>query len=338
MTITVAVDMMSGDRGLQVTAPAVSQALGRIPDLFVIAVGEQAAMASALEELQNADRLCFVAASEVVEMNEPAAMAVRAKKDSSLRISINQVAEGAADACVSSGNTGALMATARFVLKTLSGIDRPAIVSALPRADGHVHVLDLGANVESTPQHLLQFGMMGSSLVRSLEGIREPTVALLNVGSEEIKGNNTVKAAAELFQDSPLNFVGYVEGDDIFNGHVDIIVCDGFAGNVALKTSEGLAQMLTRTVQEEFSRGFWSRCVAVLSRSVLDSIRRRIDHRQYDGAVLLGLRGTVVKSHGGTDPVGFARAIEVAHSAAKNGLVENIRKDLDEPVAQKDTA
>jgi glycerol-3-phosphate acyltransferase PlsX len=338
VTITVAVDMMSGDRGLQVTAPAVSQALGRMPDLFVIAVGEQTAMSAALDGLQYPDRLSFVAASEVVEMNEPAAMALRAKKDSSLRVSVNQVAEGAADACVSSGNTGALMATARFVLKTLSGIDRPAIVSALPRADGHVHVLDLGANVESSPQHLLQFGMMGSSLVRSLEGISEPTVALLNIGSEEIKGNNTVKAAAELFQDSPLNFVGYVEGDDIFNGQVDIIVCDGFAGNVALKTSEGLAQMLTRAVREEYSRGLWSRFVAVLSRSVLDSIRGRIDHRQYDGAVLLGLRGTVVKSHGGTDPVGFARAIEVAHSAVSHSLVENIRKDLGEPVARRKTA
>ena len=328
MTITVAVDMMSGDRGLQVTAPAVRKALDRISDLSVIAVGDRSAMTAALEGLQDAARVSYASASQVVEMNESAAGALRNKKDSSLRVSIDQVAEGKAHASVSSGNTGALMATARFVLKTLSGIDRPAIVSALPRADGHVHVLDLGANIDSSPRHLLQFGLMCSSLVRTLEGIKSPTVALLNVGSEEIKGSSTVKEAADLFQASTLNYVGYVEGDDIFNGQVNIIVCDGFAGNVALKTSEGLAQMLIRAVREEYSRGPWSRFVALLSSSVLTSIRSRIDHRRYDGAVLLGLNGTVVKSHGGTDSVGFAHAIEVAHSAARNGLVENIRKDL----------
>ena len=337
MTITVAVDMMSGDRGLQVTAPAVRKALDRIPDLSVIAVGDRSAMTAAFDGLQVAGRVDYASSSQVVEMNESAAGALRNKKDSSLRVSIDQVAEGHAHASVSSGNTGALMATARFVLKTLSGIDRPAIVTALPRADGHVHVLDLGANIDSSPQHLLQFGLMCSSLVRTLEGIKNPTVALLNVGSEEIKGNSTVKEAAELFQASSLNYIGYVEGDDIFNGQVNIIVCDGFAGNVALKTSEGLAQMLARAVREEYSRGAWSRFVALLSRSVLVSIRSRIDHRQYDGAVLLGLNGTVVKSHGGTDSVGFAHAIEVAHSAAKNGLVENIRMDLNGQQEQGNT-
>jgi glycerol-3-phosphate acyltransferase PlsX len=247
-----------------------------------------------------------------------------------MRVAINLLAQGQASACVSAGNTGALMATARFVLKTLPGIDRPAIIGALPRPDGHVHVLDLGANVDSPAEILLQFGLMGDSMVRTLEGVQRPTVGLLNVGSEEIKGSETIKQAAELLRTSRLNYIGYVEGDDIFNGSVDIIVSDGFAGNIALKASEGLAQMLIRVMREEFSRGLLSKIAALIAAPVLRSFRDRIDHRRYNGAMLLGLNGAVVKSHGAADELGFHHAIGVARLAAQNDLVSHIRSDLEE--------
>ncbi len=322
--------MMGGDNGLAATAPGVAQAISQHPDLHCLLVGDADRIRTAIKGIEAQERVQIVHASESVDMHESPASALRSKKDSSMRVAINLLAQGQASACVSAGNTGALMATARFVLKTLPGIDRPAIIGALPRPDGHVHVLDLGANVDSPAEILLQFGLMGDSMVRTLEGVQRPTVGLLNVGSEEIKGSETIKQAAELLRTSRLNYIGYVEGDDIFNGSVDIIVSDGFAGNIALKASEGLAQMLIRVMREEFSRGLLSKIAALIAAPVLRSFRDRIDHRRYNGAMLLGLNGAVVKSHGAADELGFHHAIGVARLAAQNDLVSHIRSDLEE--------
>jgi len=321
---------MGGDNGLAATAPGVAQAISQHPDLHCLLVGDADRIRTAIKGIEAQERVQIVHASESVDMHESPASALRSKKDSSMRVAINLLAQGQASACVSAGNTGALMATARFVLKTLPGIDRPAIIGALPRPDGHVHVLDLGANVDSPAEILLQFGLMGDSMVRTLEGVQRPTVGLLNVGSEEIKGSETIKQAAELLRTSRLNYIGYVEGDDIFNGSVDIIVSDGFAGNIALKASEGLAQMLIRVMREEFSRGLLSKIAALIAAPVLRSFRDRIDHRRYNGAMLLGLNGSVVKSHGAADELGFHHAIGVARLAAQNDLVSHIRSDLEE--------
>ena len=328
MTVTLAVDMMGGDNGLAVTAPGIRRALQNYSNLHCLLVGSQADIVSLLGDLSGNPNVEIVQAAEVVDMHESPATALRSKKNSSMRVAINLVAEGRADACVSAGNTGALMATARFVLRMLPGVDRPAIISALPRADSHVHVLDLGANVDSSPEILLQFGLMAVSMVRSLEHVQQPTVGLLNVGSEDIKGSEIIKRAADLFKASEINYVGYVEGDDIFQGEVDIIVCDGFAGNVALKTSEGLAQMLVKVMREEYTRNLWTRLAAFLSIPVLRSFRARVDHRRYNGAVLLGLNGTVVKSHGGADSFAFSHAIEVAREAVENKLLQRLRADF----------
>jgi glycerol-3-phosphate acyltransferase PlsX len=270
----------------------------------------------------------IVDATEVVGMDESPAHALRTKKDSSMRVAINLVRDGAAGACVSAGNTGALMATARFVLRTLAGIDRPAIVTALPRARGHVHVLDLGANVNTPPEMLLQFGVMGSILVKHLENKEAPSVGLLNIGVEDVKGNDMIRRAAELFRNSNLNYAGYVEGNAIFSGTVDVIVCDGFSGNVALKTSEGLAQMLTSILREEYTRTPLARLAGLVSTSMLRSFRYRIDHRRYNGATLIGLRGTVVKSHGSADSIAFENAIGVAVAEMRSKVVEHIDDEL----------
>ena len=328
MTVTLAVDMMGGDNGLAVTAPGIRRALQNYSNLHCLLVGRQTDIVSLLGDLSGNPNVEIVQAAEVVDMHESPATALRSKKNSSMRVAINLVAEGRADACVSAGNTGALMATARFVLRMLPGVDRPAIISALPRADSHVHMLDLGANVDSSPEILLQFGLMAVSMVRSLEHVQQPTVGLLNVGSEDIKGSEIIKRAADLFKASEINYVGYVEGDDIFQGEVDIIVCDGFAGNVALKTSEGLAQMLVKVMREEYTRNLWTRLAAFLSIPVLRSFRARVDHRRYNGAVLLGLNGTVVKSHGGADSFAFSHAIEVAREAVENKLLQRLRADF----------
>ncbi len=328
MTVTLAVDMMGGDKGLAVTAPGIRRALQNYSNLHCLLVGRQTDIVSLLGDLSGNPNVEIVQAAEVVDMHESPATALRSKKNSSMRVAINLVAEGRADACVSAGNTGALMATARFVLRMLPGVDRPAIISALPRADSHVHMLDLGANVDSSPEILLQFGLMAVSMVRSLEHVQQPTIGLLNVGSEDIKGSEIIKRAADLFKASEINYVGYVEGDDIFQGEVDIIVCDGFAGNVALKTSEGLAQMLVKVMREEYTRNLWTRLAAFLSIPVLRSFRARVDHRRYNGAVLLGLNGTVVKSHGGADSFAFSHAIEVAREAVENKLLQRLRADF----------
>ncbi len=321
--------MMGGDRGLDVTAAGVALALDRHPDLSCILVGDEERILDALDSPVDSQRIQVVHTTESVDMHESPASALRFKKDSSMRVALNLLGSGDAHACVSAGNTGALVATARFVLKTLSDIDRPAIISTLPRTRGHLHMLDLGANIDSPAEILMQFAVMGESMVRTIEGIERPSVGLLNVGSEEIKGSEVIKSANELLKSSTLNYIGYVEGDDIFNGTVQLIVTDGFAGNVALKTSEGLAQMLTKVIREEFERNLLTQLSALIAAPVLKSFKNRFDHRAYNGAVLLGLNGTVVKSHGNVDGVAFSHAIDTARLAAKKDLVGHIRHDLE---------
>jgi len=330
MSVTVAVDAMGGDHGLSVTVPACLEFLAATHDAKVILVGPQAALEAALATAQPAlrDRVTVQVASEVVDMDEPPAEALRRKKDSSMRVAINLVKEGTAHACVSAGNTGALMAIARFVLKTLPGIDRPAIASQLPTWSGQTLMLDLGANVNCTSEQLLQFAAMGSALVTAIEGIERPTVGLLNIGEEDIKGNDVVKDTAELLKASGLNFHGNVEGDDIYKGTTDVVVCDGFVGNVALKTSEGLAQMLYAFLKAEFTRNPLTRMSAVLAYPVLRAFKRRIDPRRYNGATLVGLKGVVVKSHGGADVQAFVNALKRAHAEVAHGVLDRIAQRI----------
>jgi glycerol-3-phosphate acyltransferase PlsX len=254
---------------------------------------------------------------------------LRGKKDSSMRVAINRVKEGQAQACVSAGNTGALMAIARFVLKTLDGIDRPAIATAMPTVQGGMAtVLDLGANVDCTAEHLLQFATMGSALVTALQNKERPTVGLLNIGEEIIKGNDTVKQAAELLRASDLNFFGNVEGNDIYKGTVDVVVCDGFVGNVMLKASEGIAQMFFTFMRQAFAEAWWTKLLALFAYPVLAKIKKRVDHRRYNGASLLGLRGVVIKSHGSADAYAFECALIRAYDAVRNGLLVRIQQEM----------
>ena len=337
MTVTLAIDAMGGDHGLAVTIPAALEFLRSSPVDRVILVGDEPAIRAALSRRRAgfAGRIDVRHTTQVVDMDEAPALAMRKKKDSSMRIAIDLVEQGTAQACVSAGNTGALMATAKFVLKTLPGIDRPAIASIVPSQRGSVCILDLGANVDCTPEHLLQFGIMGSALVAAAENKPSPSVALLNIGSEEIKGNEVVKRAAALLRDSPVNFVGNVEGTEVYRGAVDVVVCDGFVGNVFLKATEGLAQMLRAFLREEFGRNWLTRLSGLLAWPVLNAFRRRVDHRRYNGASLLGLRGIVVKSHGSADVVAFRCAIERAAEEARHGLIERITAHLEtlHPVA-----
>ena len=330
MAVTIALDAMGGDHGPAVTVPGALAALRHQPDLKLVLVGRRELLKTELARHGGAEseRLKLQNATEVVGMDEPPAQALRGKKDSSMRVAINLVKSGEAQAIVSAGNTGALMATARFVLKTLPGIDRPAIITAFPTVHGHVHILDLGANVDSSPEQLLQFGIMGSLLVGAVERKERPLVALLNVGVEDIKGNEVVKKADELFRTSALNYHGYVEGDEIYLGKVDVIVCDGFVGNVALKTSEGLARMISQFMKEEFTRNLFARLAALIALPVLNALRRRLDPRQYNGASLVGLNGIVIKSHGGTDAIGFEYAIRVAAGEVQNQLPQLIGQRL----------
>ncbi len=330
MPTTISIDCMGGDHGPSVTVPAAVEFLSCHPDGRVILVGLSSAIESELRQVgaDTRSRWKIVHASEVVEMDDAPALALRSKKDSSIRVAVELVKSGDAQAFVSAGNTGALMAISRFVLKTLPGIDRPAIVSVLPSMKGSTYVLDLGANVDCGPEHLLQFAIMGSILAESVEHKERPTVGLLNIGEETIKGNEVVKKAAELLRESGLNFIGNVEGDDIYKGKCDVIVCDGFVGNVALKTSEGLAQMLGTFLREEFSRNWMTRVAALVAAPVLSAFKKRVDHRQYNGATLIGLKGVVVKSHGSADRFSFGRAIERASEEARNGVVSRISQRL----------
>ncbi len=330
MTARIAIDCMGGDHGPSVTVPAALVFLAEHSAAHLILVGQEDVLRPLLGSQSENSRLRIVHASEVVGMDEAPALALLNKKDSSMRVAINLVKAGEADACVSAGNTGALMAISRFVLKMLPGIDRPAICAPLPTADGHTHMLDLGANVDCTAEHLLQFGIMGSMLISAMEHKEYPTVGLLNIGEEEIKGNEVVKAAAELLRNSGLNFIGNVEGDGIFKGEADVIVCDGFVGNVSLKTCEGLAQMLAASLRSEFKRNWLTKLAALAAISVLNNFKRRFDHRRYNGAILLGLKGISVKSHGSADELAFGNAIGRAYDAAKNGVVERIAGRLAE--------
>ncbi|MBK8163364.1 MAG: phosphate acyltransferase PlsX [Gammaproteobacteria bacterium] len=332
MSLTIALDAMGGDRGPAVTVPASLYALKDNPDLHLILVGDQQTL---LHELQQhsasvGDRLTVRHASQQVSMQELPSQALRTKKDSSMRVAINLVKEGAAAACVSAGNTGALMATARYVLKTLPGVERPAIICALPTMRGHTHMLDLGANVDSSPDHLFQFAVMGSVLTSAVDSIERPTVGLLNIGEEEIKGNDRVKEAARMIAESGIiNYAGFVEGDDIYKGTVDVVVCDGYVGNVALKTSEGVARMITHFLREEFTRSPLTKLIALAAKPVLRGFRRKIDPRRYNGASLIGLQGIVVKSHGSADEVSFANAIKEAVLEVRKNIPQRIGSQLE---------
>ncbi|MCM8612210.1 phosphate acyltransferase PlsX [Accumulibacter sp.] len=337
MTITVAVDCMGGDHGPQVTVPAALDFVREHADVRVILVGLAEGIKPFLGDAA-VGRIAVRHATEVVSMNESPSLALRSKKDSSMRVAINLVKQGEADACVSAGNTGALMAMSRFVLKMLPGIERPAICAVLPTLSGHTHVLDLGANVDCSPEHLLQFGIMGASLVAAVEHRERPTVGILNIGQEEIKGNDAVKRAADLLADSGLNFIGNVEGDGVYKGAADVVVCDGFVGNVALKASEGLAQLLATFLRQEFRRSLLTRLLALLALPVLQRFKKRVDHRQYNGATLLGLRGIVVKSHGSADALAFGCALRRAADEARNGVLARISERMAQQQPLQETA
>jgi glycerol-3-phosphate acyltransferase PlsX len=325
-----------------VTVPAALQFLAANPAAAVILVGVGEAIEAQLRRRRESrsERVRVHHASEIVAMDEAPAAAVKRKKDSSMRVALDLVRRGEAHAAISAGNTGALMAMAHFVLKTLPGIDRPALVSALPTVKGHTYMLDLGASPDCKPEHLVQFAVMGAILVSAVERRERPTVGLLNIGAEAIKGNQVVKQAGELLRASELNFVGNVEGDGIYRGEVDVVVCDGFVGNVALKTSEGLARMVERFLREEFLRNPLRRVAALLAWPALAAFRRRVDPRRYNGATLLGLRGVVVKSHGSADAVAFSRAIERGADEVRGRVLERIaeRLAIAESVAVPETA
>ncbi len=323
--ITLAVDCMGGDHGPSVTLAACRRFLEQHPDARLLLVGT----AEGLKSLEH-ERATQVLATEVVAMDDPVEVALRRKKDSSMRVAIQQVKDGAAQAAVSAGNTGALMAIARYLLKTLDGIDRPAIATQMPNArGGATTVLDLGANVDCTAEHLLQFAVMGSALVSALQEGGDPSVGLLNIGEEVIKGSEVIKKAGELLRTAgktgDLNFYGNVEGNDIFKGVVDIVVCDGFVGNVALKASEGVASMIVGGLKQEFKRNIFTKIAAIVAYPVLSALMRRMDHRRYNGAALLGLRGLVFKSHGSADALAFEQALGRAYDAARNNLLDRVR-------------
>lgn len=330
MAVTIALDCMGGDHGVQVTVPAALDFLDHEADVSIILVGHADAIEAELRHhgAATSARLQIRPAREVVAMDDPPAIALRAKRDSSMRVSANLVKEGMADACVSAGNTGALMAISRFVLKMLPGVERPAIASFLPTLKGRVCMLDLGANVNCTAEHLLQFAVMGTCLVGAVAGLERPTVGLLNIGEEKIKGNEVVKEAADLLQASELNFQGNVEGSGIYMGATDVIVCDGFVGNVALKTSEGLAQMLAQYLREEFNRNLFTKFCGLIALPVINHFRKRVDHRRYNGASLLGLRGIVVKSHGSADRYAFGYAIQRAFDEVRHDMLASIGEKM----------
>jgi glycerol-3-phosphate acyltransferase PlsX len=326
--VTIALDAMGGDRGPDVVVPAALATLEKDDSVRLALVG----MPEVLDAVQAkvgdryGSRLQFKAASQVVGMDEPPADALRRKKDSSMRMAIEMVKAGEADACVSSGNTGALMATARYVLKTLPGIDRPAIISAVPGMRGPTYMLDIGANVGCTAEHLLQFALMGSVIAGDMLEIERPRVGLLNVGQEDIKGNDIVRETGTLLAQSGLNYTGFVEGDGIFHADVDVVVSDGFVGNVAIKTMEGLAKLISSFMKEEFHRNSLRRVQGLAARSALDALRARLDSRRYNGATLVGLNGIVLKSHGGADEVAFEVAVNTAIVEARKGVPVQIGK------------
>jgi phosphate acyltransferase len=326
--VTIALDAMGGDRGPDAVVPAALATLEKDDSASLVLVGLSKVLEDAKRRAKDSygNRLGFRVASEVVAMDEPPADALRRKKDSSLRVAIELVKDGEADACVSSGNTGALMATARYVLKTLPGIDRPAIISAVPGVKGPTYMLDLGANVGCTAQHLLQFALMGSVVAGDMLDVARPRVGLLNIGQEDIKGNEVVREAGELLARSGLNYIGFVEGDGIFHADVDVVVSDGFVGNVALKTMEGVAGLISTYLKEEFRRNVLRNVQGLVARSALESLRARLDPRRYNGASLVGLNGVVLKSHGSADQLAFETAVKTAIVEARKGVPVQIGK------------
>ncbi|MBL0720674.1 phosphate acyltransferase PlsX [Piscinibacter sp. Jin2] len=337
LPVRLAIDAMGGDHGPAITLPACRRFLDQHPEAELLLVGR----ADALAEAAGWPRTRIVVATEVVTMDDAVEIALRRKKDSSMRVALGLLKAGEggralADVCVSAGNTGALMAVARYLLKTVEGIDRPAIATVMPnQRDGYTTVLDLGANVDCTAEHLLQFALMGSALVAAVDGKNEPSVGLLNIGEEAIKGSEVIKQAGELLRAAGeagrLNFHGNVEGNDIFKGTTDIVVCDGFVGNVALKTAEGLAAMLSNFIKQEFTRTPYARLAALVALPVLKHFKARVDHRRYNGAALLGLRGLVFKSHGSADAFAFEQALIRAHDAARRGLMQRVHDRLQAP-------
>ena len=345
MTVKISIDCMGGDHGPSVTVPAAVAFVQREPEAELVLVGREAIIRAELQKLnaEHHPRLSIVNASEVVEMDDSLEVALRRKKDSSMRIAINQVKEGQAQACVSAGNTGALMAVSRYVLKTLAGVDRPAICTILPnQKDGPTYVLDLGANVDCEPLHLHQFALMGSALVSAVEGHARPTIGLLNVGEEDIKGNELVKQTAVLLRADHarglLNFYGNVEGNDIFEGTTDIVVCDGFVGNVTLKAAEGLGRLIKGVLVSELRKGWLNMLGAIIAQRALKRVSQRLNPSRYNGASLLGLRGLVFKSHGGESAYGFEWAIRRAFEAARHDVLSRIATSIAELMTQTATA
>ena len=335
--VTIALDVMGGDFGPRVVVPAALKAISKTPELKIILVGDQTEITQQLtsHNAVEGEQIEIKHTSQKVEMNDLPSHALRMKKDSSMRVAINLVKEGEAQACVSAGNTGALMAISRFVLKMIPGVDRPAIIVTLPTIKGHTHVLDMGANVDSSAKSLFEFAVMGSALTSAVNNIESPTIGLLNIGEEEIKGNERVKETASLLHSSNLNYIGFVEGDDIFKGTADVIVCDGFVGNVSLKTTEGVAQLIYHYMKQEFTKNIFTKLAGLIALPVLKSFRNKIDHRRYNGATFLGLRGIVIKSHGGADVLSFSFAIQEAILEVKKNIPQRIGKQLETILSER---
>ncbi|WP_198243915.1 phosphate acyltransferase PlsX [methane-oxidizing endosymbiont of Gigantopelta aegis] len=340
MTTTISIDAMGGDHGLATTIPASLNCLQANPDLKLVLVGDEvqikACLGDALDTYKN--RLTIQHASQIVAMDESPQKALKNKKDSSMRVAINLVKEGVVDACVSAGNTGALMATARFVLKMIPGIERPAIISTLPSIHGHTHMLDLGGNVDCTARQLFQFAIMGEEVVKAVENIEQPKVGLLNIGEEDVKGNEQVKSAARLLENASLNYIGFVEGDSINAGSVDVdlIVTDGFVGNVALKSIEGAAKMIGLKLKQSFNKNMWTKLAGLVAYPVLKSFKDSIDPRLYNGASFVGLRGLVIKSHGGADVLAFETAIHLAEVEIQQDVTRKISDKVERALAQQE--
>ena len=333
---TIALDAMGGDFGPEVVIPAAIHVVKKFTDIHIILVGDEAQLHDCAKDNHiDLDKHFEIQhASQVVEMHEDPRHAVRKKKDSSMRVAINLVKEGRAQAVVSAGNTGALMAIAKFVLKTVPGISRPAICTTIPSYGGHTQMLDLGANVDSSAENLFQFAVMGSVLAEAVDNTHEPKVGLLNIGVEDTKGNAQVKAAHKLLQDGPFNYIGFVEGNDIYTDRVDVVVCDGFVGNISLKTMEGVAKMIATMMREEFKKSPLSMLAGLIAMPVLNRFKKRMDPRMYNGASMLGLDGIVIKSHGSADVLSYANAIEIALLEVEKAVPDHIRECM-EPLLEK---
>ncbi len=335
--VTLAIDCMGGDHGPSVTVPAAVNVLRRHDQLHLVLVGDEARVTSFLQKegVASHPRIRIKHTTEVVEMDDKPSVALRSKKDSSLRVALQLVRDGEAQACVSAGNTGALMALARFVVKMLPGIDRPAICTKLPTRKGHCHMLDLGANVDCDAEALFQFAVMGSVVAKAIDG-GNPSVGLLNVGEEEIKGNEQVKSAATLLSNTPaINYIGFVEGDDIYKGKSDVVVCDGFVGNAVLKASEGIAKMIADQLRNEFKRNWFSKLCGLFAMPVLNQFRRNMNPDQYNGASLVGLAGIVIKSHGGAKQYAYECALEEAIKEVKFNVPQKIRSEIETLLASR---